>query len=71
MQMGLVARRNLQDPGLNLDKTLLVEPRPDSPGDGAARGQERPDIGVPRGRPPWRRYEGFANGFVGHLVQLR
>ena len=29
VQMGLIARRNLQDSGLDLDKTLLVEPGPD------------------------------------------
>ena len=30
MQMGLIARRDLQNAGLDLDKTLLVEPRPDA-----------------------------------------
>ena len=58
MQMGLVARRDLQDAGLDLGKALLVEPGPDRPGDRAPRHQKRLAIGVPRRRPPWRRLVG-------------
>jgi hypothetical protein len=55
MQMRLVARRDLQDGGLNLGKPLLVEPRPHRSRDRGPRYQERLSIGVPRGRPPGRR----------------
>jgi hypothetical protein len=58
MQMRLVARRDLQDAGLDLAKTLLVEPGPHRAGDRASRHQERLPVGVPRGRPPWRRLVG-------------
>src|SRR5438105_4306288 len=54
MQMRLVARRDLQDGGLDLGKTLLVEPGPHRPGDRTSRHQEGLSIGVPRRRPPWR-----------------
>ncbi len=54
MQMGLIAWRNLKYPGLDLDKTLFVEPRPDRPRDRAPRHQERLSVGVPQRRPPWR-----------------
>ena len=57
--MGLVARRNLQNSGFDLDKALLVEPCPDRLRDGAARRQEWPDVGVPRGGPPGRKLIGF------------
>ncbi len=59
MQMGLVAGGNLQNSGFDLGKTLLVEPCPDGPGDGAARGQKWPDVGVPRGGPPRRSPDRF------------
>jgi hypothetical protein len=54
MQMRLVARRDLEDGGLDLGKSLLVEPGPHRPRDRAPRQQERLAIGVPRGRPPGR-----------------
>jgi hypothetical protein len=54
MQMGLIAGGDLQNSGLDLDKALLVEPCPDRPRNGAARRQEWPDVGVPRGGPPGR-----------------
>jgi hypothetical protein len=53
--MGLVARRDLEDAGLDLDKTLFVEKAPHRPGDRGSRQQERLSIGVPCRRPPWRR----------------
>src|SRR5258708_13475063 len=72
MQVGLIARGNLQNPGFGLGKTLLVEPCPQRPGNGAARRQKRPDIGVPRRCPPWRRSVGSAAcGVLGHLGHLR
>src|ERR1700704_4917787 len=46
MQVGLIARRNLQDTGFDLGKTLLVEPRPDGLGDSAPRRQEWSAVGV-------------------------
>jgi hypothetical protein len=55
MQMYLVARRYLEDGGLHLSKALFVEPSPHRPRDRAPRHQKRLSIGVPRGRPPWRR----------------
>ena len=58
MQMGLVARRDLQDAGLDLGKALLVEPGPHRPRDRAPRHQERLSVGMPRGRPPGRRLVG-------------
>jgi hypothetical protein len=54
MQMRLVARRDLEDGGLHLGKSLLVEPGPHRPRDRAPRQQERLSIGVPPGRPPGR-----------------
>src|SRR5882672_5373520 len=54
MQVGLITRRNLQDSGFDLGKTLLVEPCPDGFGDGASCSQEWPDVGVPRFGPPRR-----------------
>jgi len=54
MQMDLVAGGDLQDGGFDLAKLLLLEPGPYGPGYGAARGQKRPDIGVPRRGPPRR-----------------
>src|SRR5712671_1997850 len=54
MQVGLIARRNLQDCGFDLGKTLLVEPRPDSLGDSAPRHQEWLGVGVPCFGPPRR-----------------
>jgi len=50
--------------GLDLAKTLLVEPGPHRPGDRTSRHQERLSIGVPRRRPPWR-------GLVGPDHQAR
>ena len=55
VQMGLIARRDLEDAGLDLDKSLLVEKAPHRLGDRGPRQQERLSIGVPRRRPPWRR----------------
>src|SRR3984893_6111758 len=54
MQMGLVARRDLQNRCFDLGKALFVEPGPDGPGNGAPGGQKRLDIGVPGRRPPRR-----------------
>ena len=56
--MRLVARRDLEDPGLHFHKALLVEPGPHRPGDRIPRHQERLAIGVPRRCPPWRRLVG-------------
>src|SRR5712671_5716125 len=67
VQVGLIARRYLQNPGFDFGKTLRIEPGPDSPGDSAPRGQKWPDVGVPRRRPPGRRFAGsFANGIFSH-----
>ena len=55
VQMSLIARRNLQNPGLDFDKTLFGEPGPDRPGHRAPGVQKRPDIGMPLGRPPGRK----------------
>src|SRR6266851_5013857 len=55
MQVSLIPRRDLQNPGFDLGKTLFVEPCPDRLGDGASRRQEWPDVGVPCRRPPWRK----------------
>ena len=71
VQMGLIARRHLQDSGLDLDKTLLIEPCPHSAGDGATRRQKRPDVGVARRRPPWRKWAtGFAHRISIHRGRL-
>jgi hypothetical protein len=47
MQMGLIARRDLEDAGLDLDKSLFVEKAPRRFGDRCPRQQERLAIGVP------------------------
>ena len=61
VQMGLIARRNLQNGGFDLGKALLVEPGPGSPGDGGPCRQKGPDVGVPAGRPPWRKLVVFGH----------
>ena len=48
VEMGLVAGRDLENRGLDLDKTLLLEPGPNRLGHRAPRHQKRPDIGMPR-----------------------
>src|SRR4029078_11777246 len=53
--MGLIARRDLKDAGLDLDKTVFVEKAPRRLGDRSPRQQERLSIGMPGRRPPWRR----------------
>jgi hypothetical protein len=57
--MDLIARRNLQNGGLDLGKPLLVEPGANRLGDGVPRQQKRPGVGVPRGRPPLRNRMAF------------
>ena len=44
--MGLVAGRDLQDRGLDLDEAPAAEPAADGVGDPAARQQERPAVGM-------------------------
>ena len=46
--MGLVSRRDLQNPGLHLGETLLLEPGPHCLGDGGPRHQNGPPIGMTR-----------------------
>ncbi len=55
MQMGLIARRDLQNGCLDLDKPLLVKPGADRLADSVSRQQKRPAVGVPGGRPPGRK----------------
>ncbi len=54
MQMRLVARRDLQRPGLDLDKVIAGKPGPQRHHDPAPRQQDRPAVGVnmrgPKGR---------------------
>src|SRR5262249_17826420 len=52
MQMGLITRRNLQNPGLDLDKSLLGKPCPQGAGNRAPRIQKWSNIGMTRSRPP-------------------
>src|ERR1700749_481782 len=52
--MGLIARRNLQNPGFDLGKALRLEPGADRARDLSPGPQERPDVGMPLSRPPWR-----------------
>jgi hypothetical protein len=52
MQMGLIARRYLEDAGLDLDKSLFVEEASRRLGDRGPSLQERLSIGVPGHRPP-------------------
>src|SRR4051794_6165472 len=52
--MGFVTGRDLKHRGLNLNKTLLLEPGSDGPDDRSPGHQKGPDIGVPRRRPPRR-----------------
>src|SRR5690242_15666813 len=52
--MRFIAGRNLQDAGLDLKKSLLVEPAADRAHNLPARQQERPAIDMPRRRPPGR-----------------
>ena len=52
--MGLVARRNLQGAGVDLDKIMSGKPGPQGGHDPVARQQERPAVGMdvrgPKGR---------------------
>jgi hypothetical protein len=66
MQMGLIARRDLEDSGLDLDKTLFVEKASHCLCGRGPRQQERLSISVPGRRPPWRRLVG-----PGHQQALR
>src|SRR5262249_47277217 len=51
VQMGLIARRDLQDSGFDLDKALCREPGPDVGRNRAPRQQERTSVEMPAGRP--------------------
>ena len=57
MQMGLVARRDLQRPGLGLDEVLRGKVAPQGRNDAVARQQERPAVGM-HVRGPERRCGG-------------
>ncbi len=59
MQMRLVARRDLECRGLDLDEALRLEMRPERLGDAVAGHQERPAVGVHVRRPEGR---GFGLG---------
>src|SRR5205085_9791657 len=54
MQMSFVAGRDLQDAGLDLKESLLVEKSADGAHDFPARQQKRLAIDMPRRRPPGR-----------------
>jgi elongation factor P len=54
VQVGLVARRDLQGRGLDLDEVTGAEPSPDSADYAIAREEERPAVCVPVGIPPGR-----------------
>src|SRR6201984_2692084 len=52
--MDLIARGDLQNPGLDLGKLLGLEPGPQGACDRGPVLEKRPGIGVPGGRPPGR-----------------
>src|SRR5215468_7581944 len=54
MQVSFIAGRDLQNAGLDLKETLLIEPGADGARDFPARQQKRLSIDVPRRRPPGR-----------------
>lgn len=54
MQMGLIARRDLEDGGFDLDEALLGEKAPYCSGNGAPCLEEGPSVEVPLGRPKRR-----------------
>ena len=55
MQVGLVARRDLQGRRFDLEEIPVYEPGADGRRDPVARQQQRPTVGMPVGRPPGRR----------------
>src|ERR1017187_2582732 len=70
MQMGLVAGRDLQSGGLDLDETTGREPDPQCRRDAAARRKIWPAGGMRAGQPKWR---AFAHIYLNEmaLVTLR
>jgi hypothetical protein len=59
--MRFIARGDLENAGLDLDKTLFVKKAPHRLRDCGPRQQERLSVGVPGRQPPWRRL-----GAAGH-----
>ncbi len=54
MQVGFIARRDLQNAGFHLKEAPGLEPGPQIPGYRRPGPQKRPAVGVARRGPPWR-----------------